>query len=126
ERVRRLQWWRGLLAATAGAALEKLGDAVGGRSAVRCGTAALDALKPRAGAHRASGEVRASGWWLRLGRRVVVDPARELRDWRGARRGSRAPRQSRNSDRKSTRLNSSHGSNSYAVFCLKKKTKRHQ
>src|SRR5437868_8999681 len=26
------------------------------------------------------------------------------------------------SDRKSTRLNSSHGSNSYAVFCLKKKT----
>src|SRR5207245_10429514 len=25
-------------------------------------------------------------------------------------------------DRKSTRLNSSHGSNSYAVFCLKKKT----
>src|SRR5438128_7603559 len=26
-------------------------------------------------------------------------------------------------DRKSTRLNSSHGSNSYAVFCLKKKTK---
>src|SRR5207245_10864124 len=27
-------------------------------------------------------------------------------------------------DRKSTRLNSSHGSNSYAVFCLKKNTKR--
>src|SRR6516164_672654 len=27
-------------------------------------------------------------------------------------------------DRKSTRLNSSHSSNSYAVFCLKKKTKR--
>src|SRR5271169_6925205 len=26
-------------------------------------------------------------------------------------------------DRKSTRLNSSHGSTSYAVFCLKKKTK---
>src|SRR5205809_870612 len=26
------------------------------------------------------------------------------------------------SDRKSTRLNSSHGYNSYAVFCLKKKT----
>src|SRR6266542_2003712 len=26
-------------------------------------------------------------------------------------------------DRKSTRLNSSHGSNSYAVFCLKKKNK---
>src|SRR5699024_12120898 len=28
----------------------------------------------------------------------------------------------RNTDRKSTRLNSSHGSISYAVFCLKKKT----
>src|SRR5687768_18339091 len=28
-----------------------------------------------------------------------------------------------NSDRKSTRLNSSHGYISYAVFCLKKKTK---
>src|SRR5207245_5521080 len=29
-------------------------------------------------------------------------------------------------DRKSTRLNSSHGSISYAVFCLKKKTKKKQ
>src|SRR5207245_11310372 len=29
-------------------------------------------------------------------------------------------------DRKSTRLNSSHGSISYAVFCLKKKTKKRQ
>src|SRR5690348_17822277 len=29
------------------------------------------------------------------------------------------------SDRKSTRLNSSHPSSSYAVFCLKKKNKRH-
>src|SRR5207245_8395670 len=28
-------------------------------------------------------------------------------------------------DRKSTRLNSSHGSISYAVFCLKKKNKAH-
>src|SRR5690348_18037967 len=28
-------------------------------------------------------------------------------------------------DRKSTRLNSSHPSISYAVFCLKKKTKKH-
>src|SRR5207245_10032793 len=31
--------------------------------------------------------------------------------------------QAENSDRKSTRLNSSHGSISYAVFCLKKKKK---
>src|SRR5207245_11562833 len=30
----------------------------------------------------------------------------------------------RRSDRKSTRLNSSHGSISYAVFCLKKKKKK--
>src|SRR5689334_24023676 len=29
-------------------------------------------------------------------------------------------------DRKSTRLNSSHSSISYAVFCLKKKTKKYQ
>src|SRR2546422_5025224 len=29
-------------------------------------------------------------------------------------------------DRKSTRLNSSHGYISYAVFCLKKKKKRHR
>src|SRR5690348_426105 len=33
-------------------------------------------------------------------------------------------RKSRGRDRKSTRLNSSHPSISYAVFCLKKKTKR--
>src|SRR2546422_6979267 len=31
-----------------------------------------------------------------------------------------------NGDRKSTRLNSSHGYISYAVFCLKKKKKRQQ
>src|SRR5207245_10362990 len=31
---------------------------------------------------------------------------------------------SQDRDRKSTRLNSSHGSISYAVFCLKKKTKQ--
>src|SRR5438128_5366873 len=31
---------------------------------------------------------------------------------------------SENQDRKSTRLNSSHGSISYAVFCLKKKKKK--
>src|SRR5438128_3788135 len=32
--------------------------------------------------------------------------------------------QARHPDRKSTRLNSSHGSISYAVFCLKKKKKQ--
>src|SRR5687768_18023477 len=49
----------------------------------------------------------------------------------GAARGSghgalhlrpRAPRRRAQPDRKSTRLNSSHGYISYAVFCLKKKT----
>src|SRR5207245_11473070 len=40
-------------------------------------------------------------------------------------RARTAPRSTRTSwiDRKSTRLNSSHGSISYAVFCLKKKNK---
>src|SRR3712207_8601054 len=33
----------------------------------------------------------------------------------------REPRQRRNPDRKSTRMNSSHANISYAVFCLKKK-----
>src|SRR2546422_6352362 len=37
------------------------------------------------------------------------------------RAGSPMPR-----DRKSTRLNSSHGYISYAVFCLKKKKKKHE
>src|SRR2546430_3421050 len=34
-------------------------------------------------------------------------------------------KKSRHSDRKSTRLNSSHSQISYAVFCLKKKKKKH-
>src|SRR5689334_24177525 len=37
----------------------------------------------------------------------------------------RAPRCRSTQDRKSTRLNSSHSSISYAVFCLKKKIKTH-
>src|SRR5207245_7176134 len=36
----------------------------------------------------------------------------------------RSPQRRRLGDRKSTRLNSSHGSISYAVFCLKKKKKK--
>src|SRR5689334_23564087 len=39
-------------------------------------------------------------------------------------RGGRAPAHLGAGDRKSTRLNSSHSSISYAVFCLKKKKKR--
>src|SRR5689334_23895191 len=36
------------------------------------------------------------------------------------------PREIREQDRKSTRLNSSHSSISYAVFCLKKKKKTYE
>src|SRR5689334_23408723 len=52
------------------------------------------------------------------------------RDARGAvsrrvrRRARRGRVSRRRSDRKSTRLNSSHSSISYAVFCLKKKKKK--
>src|SRR5207245_5860466 len=49
-------------------------------------------------------------------RRVRRDHPPDRRDRAPARRGPDLDR-----DRKSTRLNSSHGSISYAVFCLKKK-----
>src|SRR2546427_5977415 len=39
--------------------------------------------------------------------------------------GGRSHHGSRDQDRKSTRLNSSHSQISYAVFCLKKKKKRY-
>src|SRR2546422_3751036 len=45
---------------------------------------------------------------------------------RTARRPRRTPRRSPCGDRKSTRLNSSHGYISYAVFCLKKKKKKNK
>src|SRR2546422_5323534 len=50
--------------------------------------------------------------------------AGQRRDWgdRGGRRVARDDGEP--ADRKSTRLNSSHGYISYAVFCLKKKKKR--
>src|SRR5947199_5987396 len=47
-------------------------------------------------------------------------PQRSAGVWTGASQSFR------NSDRKSTRLNSSHLGISYAVFCLKKKKKRRQ
>src|SRR5947208_3793025 len=53
----------------------------------------------------------------RLQRRIPV-PRVHLRDPGRTRRGGQ--------DRKSTRLNSSHQIISYAVFCLKKKKKRHK
>src|SRR5687768_17878431 len=45
---------------------------------------------------------------------------------RGLRRGSPGSHGPEGQDRKSTRLNSSHGYISYAVFCLKKKNKNRQ
>src|SRR2546422_1900748 len=48
-----------------------------------------------------------------LGEEPVVDTERDA-----------APGSSPSADRKSTRLNSSHGYISYAVFCLKKKKKK--
>src|SRR5689334_24750896 len=46
--------------------------------------------------------------------------------WRQGNPGSSGPVRPRRQDRKSTRLNSSHSSISYAVFCLKKKKKKNQ
>src|SRR5207245_3054720 len=54
--------------------------------------------------------------------RVVPEPPARSHGPRAGRR--HRPRRHWNEDRKSTRLNSSHGSTSYAVFCLKKKTVR--
>src|SRR5207245_3278680 len=58
---------------------------------------------------------------LRRNGDAVPDGARKANGQRRARRDARAPG---GRDRKSTRLNSSHGSISYAVFCLKKKEAR--
>src|SRR5689334_23724590 len=52
---------------------------------------------------------------------VVLDLARAGGGGVGQRLGGVQARHGRDADRKSTRLNSSHSSISYAVFCLKKK-----
>src|SRR5437773_3389308 len=52
--------------------------------------------------------------------RSRFDDSREDRHHAASRRADRSPRG--HGDRKSTRLNSSHITISYAVFCLKKKT----
>src|SRR2546429_7367737 len=54
-----------------------------------------------------------------LRRRHLQGSAKEIR--RTAARCAQYPKASKEGDRKSTRLNSSHGYISYAVFCLKKK-----
>src|SRR2546422_7462055 len=60
----------------------------------------------------------------KTGERNLFDPAFAI----GWRRANNQPmgRDSANKDRKSTRLNSSHGYISYAVFCLKKKKKQNK
>src|SRR5207245_5761402 len=67
---------------------------------------------------------------LRVGALPTVAPSvlpRVLRAYRTARPGAELRViTGRNADRKSTRLNSSHGSISYAVFCLKKKRDTHR
>src|SRR5207245_5567116 len=61
--------------------------------------------------------------WLPL---LMCARCMRLRSSRGsaASAGAYTGRTKATVDRKSTRLNSSHGSISYAVFCLKKKTKK--
>src|SRR5687768_17653034 len=58
------------------------------------------------------------------GRLDVREAAHQVRHQRGAAGGAREG--GRDPDRKSTRLNSSHGYISYAVFCLKKKKKKNK
>src|SRR4051812_49658873 len=71
---------------------------------------------------------------LRLARDFEAAEGRDLRAFvdhvaaleAAQRREPEAPVEDPESDRKSTRLNSSHMSISYAVFCLKKKKKQKQ
>src|SRR5699024_11712050 len=76
--------------------------------------------RPRRGLRRTRGQ----GTGPHLGRRPVRVP-RRLHRTRGRTPAADHP-QIRRRDRKSTRLNSSHVSISYAVFCLKKKKKKIQ
>src|SRR5437870_11428936 len=69
-----------------------------------------------------------AGWlsrpeWAGVGVLVAIALVAVPAVWRrfSGRLGRRPPSE----DRKSTRLNSSHVANSYAVFCLKQKTSRH-
>src|SRR5699024_12683638 len=67
--------------------------------------------------HRVDRPVAARGCYRRGG----MGPLRQFEDQRRGDRQRRRPATSTRSDRKSTRLNSSHDSTSYAVFCLKTK-----
>src|SRR6266550_6043429 len=61
---------------------------------------------------------------FRSSRRRVARPARPASSSPSEGHRHRPDRRLRREDRKSTRLNSSHGYISYAVFCLKKKNKQ--
>src|SRR5687768_18046857 len=73
---------------------------------------------------------RIAGWYGRVAARLLGDGrhrvarhlCRHSDDQSNAARYVRDRVHARGVDRKSTRLNSSHGYISYAVFCLKKKT----
>src|SRR2546422_8272849 len=87
--------------------------------------------RPPSGAYLPVRRQQAAAHLLRLRLRLSGDRGRRGGEHRGERpegrhlplgRGRRPERQQ--GDRKSTRLNSSHGYISYAVFCLKKKTKK--
>src|SRR5438034_1950014 len=63
---------------------------------------------------------------FRAGIRFVLDErAGDVKGWSGS-FAAKLPDQPFTSDRKSTRLNSSHTVISYAVFCLKKKKQKKQ
>src|SRR5690606_41107892 len=78
------------------------------------------APRPRTLSRRARGpRNRGSGWPGGVALGTAAAP--ELRQPTGVPRQAGALRADARGDRKSTRLNSSHVKNSYAVFCLKKK-----
>src|SRR5256885_12141044 len=82
-------------------------------SAWSCSSAWVSALLAAA---TCSGDVFALGW-------AALRAAGAGLDGSAAAASGGRPRATRSSDRKSTRLNSSHLVISYAVFCLKKKKK---
>src|SRR2546426_7414761 len=71
---------------------------------------------------RFRGQCRFRTWLLTIGGNVLKDAARRAKRSRAVPLGEDV----RATDRKSTRLNSSHLVISYAVFCLKKKKKKHK
>src|SRR5438876_1550988 len=74
--------------------------------------------------NRADQRILHLGQQLQLGKRERVERRRGGPPRAPARVARGTAATSLDSDRKSTRLNSSHPSISYAVFCLKKKKKR--